>query len=327
MEPDRYEGLLCPTDFSAFSADALRHAIAIAQRFGTRLTVLHVIPHGFTPGESRYGGTRFLLLPEIRKHAEEGMKNFLQPVRDARMDHMVELREGDPSREILACANDGRVDLVVMGARGASGFERLVLGSVAEKVVHRVACDVLTVGHEEGRTWDAPGLISRIVCGVDFSQASNVAVGRAADFARAFGAAMTLVHVIESVPYLAGDIFGGFIEPEAMRKSLTDAAESGLKELLADPRLAGLKVESRVVTAASAAPALVEAAVSGNADLLVVGAQGHGAVERFLFGSTSRQVIRRATCPVLSVRPKKAKDEAGAKVSGGLALAPTPKRD
>ena len=66
-------------------------------------------------------------------------------------------------------------DLVVMGTHGRGGLEHLFLGSVTEKLMRRLPCSVLTVCHEEGRTWEAPGLVRRILCATDFSATSALA--------------------------------------------------------------------------------------------------------------------------------------------------------
>ena len=319
MESHRYQRILCPTDFSSFSVGALRHAISLREKHDATLRVLHVIPHAFTPGEMRYGASPFLLLPEVRKQAEAQMKAFLEPCRSSRIDHVIEMREGDPTKETLAAIRDARTDLVVLGTHGSSGFERFLIGSVAEKIIQRSPCDVLTIGHEEGRTWETPGLVSRIVCATDFSEESLEAIDRASALAQAYGSSITLVHVIENIPYISVDIFGGFLESETMRRNITSVANEKLEA--AAKRISGASVETRVLTGATAHDALLEVSVKERADLLVIGARGHSALDRLLFGSTALQVVRRATCPVLSVRPL---TEAKAMPATGIVAAETP---
>jgi nucleotide-binding universal stress UspA family protein len=323
MESHRYERILCPTDFSSFSVAALRHAMSLREKLGGTLRVLHVIPHAFTPGENRYGAAPFLLLPDMRKHAEAQMKAFLEPCRTGRVDHVIEMREGDPARETLSAIKDSRADLVVVGTHGASGFERFLLGSVSEKVIQRASCDALTIGHEEGRTWETPGLITRIVCATDFSEEGSEAVSRAGELARTYGSSVTLVHVIENIPYISVDIFGGFLESQAMRRNVIEVAETRLNEIAGSPALSGVQVETRVLTGATAHDALLEDIVKERADLLVIGARGHGAMDRLLFGSTALQIVRRATCPVLSVR--RSIEAASAKPATGVVAVDTKK--
>src|SRR6185369_13662644 len=111
-----------------------------------------------------------------------------------------EVCEGEPWREIVSLAEEMPSDLVVMGTHGRGGLEQLLLGSVAEKLIPRLPCPVLTVCHEEGRTWDAPGLVSRVVCATDFSETSSETLRVALSFAEPSGSEVILFHVVEGAP-------------------------------------------------------------------------------------------------------------------------------
>ena len=200
MTTARFERILCPTDFSTFSTQALRHASALAQQFGSRLKVVHVIPR-ISPGpESLYASVPWLTTPEVRQRIDEQMRRFLQPLREARINHEIEMREGEPWRETVAVAEEMSADLVVLGTHGRGGLDRLFLGSVAEKLIRRLPCPVLTVSHEEGRTWAAPGLITKILCATDFSKPSTEAFRMALALAERFESEITFLHAVESVP-------------------------------------------------------------------------------------------------------------------------------
>ena len=102
---------------------------------------------------------------------------------------------GAPAREILAYAAQAPADLIVMGTHGTSGFEHLVLGSVAEKVLRRARCPVLTVPPQSGASGRLP--FAHVLCAVDFSDWSLAALEFAMTAALGSGAALTLVHVLE----------------------------------------------------------------------------------------------------------------------------------
>ena len=91
-------------------------------------------------------------------------------------------------------------DLVVMGTHGRSGFERLVLGSVTERVLRKSACPVLTVPKGIPDVATPPVLFNRIVCAVDFSDCSMHALNYAMSLAQEADAHLTVVHVIELPP-------------------------------------------------------------------------------------------------------------------------------
>src|SRR4029453_12233128 len=94
-------------------------------------------------------------------------------------------------------------DLLVMGTHGRGGFEHLILGSVTEKVLRGVACPILTVCHEEGRTWAAPGLMSRILCATDLTATSSRTMRYALSLAAENQARVTFLHVVEPASTLA----------------------------------------------------------------------------------------------------------------------------
>ena len=316
----RIERILFPTDFSDFSTRALRHALALARKFKARLKVLHVIPRAMGPGESLYKTAPGVLNPELRKRIDEEMRRFLAPARQARIDHEVEVSEGDPWRKILASAEEMPADLVVMGTHGRSGLERLFLGSVAEKLIRRLPCPVLTVSHEEGRTWATPGLVSRILCATDFSETSAEALSFALALAAMNQAEITLLHVVESVPDFGDAMFPSLPTVTSLREDQELTAGRRLQQALGDAEGKAARVEVRVA-AGGAYKEILRLAVEDRADLIVIGAQGHGPIEHLLSGSNAQHVIRRATCPVLTVRRLRIKERSAEARPGGLTLA------
>lgn len=320
MTTTQFQRILCPTDFSHFSAQALRHAVALARQFGSRLKVVHVIPQLFPDGESLYASAPWLTTPEIRRRVDEEMRVFLEPLRVARVNHEIEIREGDPWREIVAAADEMPADLVVLGTHGRGGLDRLFLGSVAEKLVRRLPCPVLSVCHEEGRTWAAPGLITRIVCATDFSPISIEAFRMALGLARRFKADLTLFHVVENLPDLGDPSYVPILDVGPLREDLDRGAVERMKQLIAETGDPDAKVEPRVAFG-RAHKEILRCAVEERADILVIGAQGHGVFEHMFFGSNAQHVIRGATCPVLTVRPQVTRAKASAGSATGLTLA------
>lgn len=312
--------ILCPTDFSVFSSQALRHAMALARTFHSRLRVVHVIPSGVPGVDPVYGGAPWLLTPEDRGRAEGELRRFLEPVREARVDHETEVREGEPWREIERAAAEMEADLVVLGTHGRSGLERLVIGSVAEKVVRRLPCPVLTVSHEEARTWAAPGLMNRILCATDFSEMSAVALRVALAFAERHRAPILLLHVVEDVPDLNAAAHRALLDLDTLRRDLEGRATERVRRIVAELGAPQIGIEPRVVTGC-AYKEILRTAAEERADLIVIGAQGHGVLEHLLSGSNAQHVMRGATCPVLTVRPLAVKPRSHDPRLVGLALA------
>jgi nucleotide-binding universal stress UspA family protein len=123
--------ILYPTDFSSHSTQAYFHAIALAEKYHASLTILYVYT-GAT--DAATGG------PEYWQSQLEQIRPVDPQIR---VQHV--LLEGHPATEIVRYATDAGIDLIVMGTHGRSGLERLLMGSVAEKVMRDAPCSVLVV--------------------------------------------------------------------------------------------------------------------------------------------------------------------------------------
>jgi len=122
--------ILYPTDFSSYSNQAYFHAVALAEFHRAGLTILYVnVPGSGSDDERR----------SVREQLEQ-----IRPVNPAIPVHHVFL-DGDPAAEIVRYASDAAIDLIVMGTHGRSGLERLLVGSVTERVMRAAPCSVMAV--------------------------------------------------------------------------------------------------------------------------------------------------------------------------------------
>ncbi len=141
----------------------------------------------------------------------------------------------------------------------------------------------------------------KICCPIDFSDASRAAMEVAADLARRNGAALVLLHAYPIPGYTFPD--GSIVASPKMMQDLADQAERHLEEWRADAaKLAGGRVTTQKAIGEPAAE-IVAFAKSAGVDLVVVGTHGRTGLEHALMGSVAERVVRRAHCPVLSVRP------------------------
>jgi nucleotide-binding universal stress UspA family protein len=130
-----------PTDFSESSDAAFRLACSAARDYGARLLVLHVVR---PPPAVAFEAGSMLVEPEgYRDELWERLSRLQPRHANVRLEHR--LAEGDPAGEILDLARESGCDLIVMGTHGRTGLGRLLLGSVAEQVVRKAPCPVLTV--------------------------------------------------------------------------------------------------------------------------------------------------------------------------------------
>jgi nucleotide-binding universal stress UspA family protein len=131
--------ILNPTDFSDRSSYAFQFACALTRDYGARLIVLHVAAPTVFYGEG-------LVIPEAETLFQEAKEKLNRlEVPDANIRAERRFQEGDPVTEILRVAQELHADLIVMGTHGRTGLRRLLMGSVAEQVVRKAACPVLTV--------------------------------------------------------------------------------------------------------------------------------------------------------------------------------------
>jgi nucleotide-binding universal stress UspA family protein len=292
--------VLCPVDLSELSIRALVYAGAVAEWYGSQLAVLHVVP-SFEPMEVRAGAlfdpVQFAY-PMTRDQIEERLRDA---VRAAGITSRVTCvaAAGEPAAVIADQTLATTAELIVMATHGRSGWQRLMLGSVTEKVLQTAPCAVLTVPP------DAPGspreLAGEVVlCPVDYSPASLQAAGFAVDIARQVDAEVKFVQAIEWLAEEEPREIAHFSVPE-FRRALMQQADEELHRLIAElpkaPRGA-----TATVTLGRAHREILRLAADAQARLIVMGARGRGAPGLAALGSTTLQVVRAAGCPVLTVR-------------------------
>jgi nucleotide-binding universal stress UspA family protein len=299
--------ILCPTDYSEHSRQALERAIDLAAWFRARLTVLHVIGIA-PPGLPDVGAIGLAAISEDLARAWEAeeslrLERFVEPYLGAGVPiatKAVQGESGDCWRGIQAEAEALPADLVVMGTHGRTGLDHVRLGSVAEKLLRVAPCPVLTV-RAQGEAPDREPLFRRIVCATDLATPSHPTVDLALSLAGENLARVTLLYVIEELGAESGpDVGRPFPAAGAPPQTLMRLARERLHEL-ARPARTFCDVDERVERG-RAWKQILRVAREAHADLIVVGAHTGGAFGRFLLGSNANQVVRHAPCPVLVVR-------------------------
>lgn len=316
--------VLCPVDFSETSRRAFDHAAAVAHWYGAKLTALYVYLNlpamGLPPpsiDDEAYARVQ-AELTRISAHVPPGVP----------LELCVE-ESIDVYREIVDQARSRGADLLVLGSHGRSGFERLLLGSVTEKVLRKAPCPVMVVPpHAAEAEPERPVRLRHLLCPVDFSEGAAAALRHARSLAREAGARLTVLHVIEVPRDLGENALAAWVDPDRLRadteadrlKRLGDLIHATADTPASSPPAAGeAAAPPPAAGAASSGEALAAAvetmvrqgvvyeeilgvAAAGAADLIVMGVQGRGAIDLMVFGSNTAQVARAATCPVLVVR-------------------------
>ena len=140
--------ILVPLDFSRHADSVLEWAAHLAQEHGSRLLLLHAyhLPVEFQQLEGAYLPQDFWA--SVKSEAEQNLNRYAEPLRAQGLEVEVVVREGYPATVIEEEAVDRQADLIVIGTRGLSGLKHLLLGSIAERVVQKAPCPVLTVKTE-----------------------------------------------------------------------------------------------------------------------------------------------------------------------------------
>ena len=291
--------ILCPIDFSEFSLDAVRHGVALARWYSASLTLLHVyqVSHPL-PVNGIPGSVPVFVQADPNEVADE-VRRFCAPLTDAsglRMEVVV--RPGDAAREIRSEAERAVFDLVILGTHGRSGFERLFLGSVTEKVLRSTRVPVLTIPPPVREPRAA--LYTTILCPLDFSVASHAALEYALSLAQEANARLILLHAIEDVLSESGKEALGHLSVSEYYRYREEDAVTRLSRVVPDDARVWSRPEERVVKG-RAHDEILKAVADEQVDLVVMGVQGRGGVNRLVFGSTTHRVIREAGCPVLTL--------------------------
>jgi nucleotide-binding universal stress UspA family protein len=216
-----------------------------------------------------------------------------------------EIGEGDAAKEIVATAHSAQSDLIVLGTHGRSGFERLILGSVTEKVLRKAGCPVLTVPPRLTEAAAIPSAtFKRILCAIDFSGCAMRGLEYATSLAQEANAQLTVLHVVEPLPSVPGDYESAVAGLKTIKEYVAAAIEEGrelLRRSIPDQVRTYCQVET-VQRVGKPYREILELATEQASDLIVIGVHGRGVVDLMFFGSTAQHVVRQAACPVLTLR-------------------------
>ncbi len=284
-----FRKILCPTDFSPAARNAVRAAASLADHDDAELVLLHA---WFVPTSS-YTGTFVLsgdVATTVRDSAVRELATAaLEAARAGARKVTTRLVRGVADVAITDALADEAFDLCVMGTRGRTGMSRLLVGSVAEKVLRTASRPVLTIRP------DIPsGHYRHVLCPIDFSQAADAALEIARDTV-APGGTLTLVHVLGQPPGTYG----------MKLASLTTQFEDEAKQALAvrAERIgAAFDVRTRTLYGDPAPEILRLLEHDPSVDLIAVGSRGRSGLARLVLGSVAEELVRHARAPVLVVR-------------------------
>lgn len=282
----RIQNILVPVDFSEPSKIAFNYGLSLAMEFEAKLVLAHIAPFD----RELYDAAKARLIDLIPAELRESL-HFETIVKG-----------GDIRDEILGIVHDRAIDLVVMGSHGRGYIERMLLGSVTERMLRKLPVPVLTVSHlDPERKISKPGIVplKRILYASDLSDESEAGLKFSMRLARGLDARLTVAHVIDP---LAAGFLGEQTVSYQPEYATNIRAQS--EELL--DRMVALESDGRIPITTALGEGTPHAVINDiarecKADLIVINLHGKGKLERVLLGSTAERVIRTATVPVLSL--------------------------
>jgi nucleotide-binding universal stress UspA family protein len=289
-----FKKILCPTDFSPCSERALRVAARLAAETGAEL----VITHAWYLPAAAY--TLEAPIPvqvehEIAANAQRDLDAAVGVAAAAGARNVSsKLIGGVPWTEIVGLLEHQAFDLCVIGTHGRTGLARVLLGSVAEKVIRHSPCSTLAVRPDgEIKTF------AHVLVPTDFSESAEHALELAATLVQPKGS-ITLMHAIELPVRYSGEVRDpDFARDLDMRAAV--ALERAAAKLGAETSCK-VRVLSRIGYPGAETLAAIDA--DQTIDLVVMGSHGRTGIKRVLLGSVAEKVVRHARCPVLVARKR-----------------------
>jgi nucleotide-binding universal stress UspA family protein len=287
-----FQKLLCPLDFSAGSQQAMSVAVRLACEGDAELVLLHAwhIPATAFSSELPFPSLSLQhLIDDARRDLDAAVRDAMALGAKRVSSKLV---NGVPWRAIVETLEDPTFGLAVLGTQGRTGLARVLLGSVAEKVIRHAPCPVLAARSDGGP-------FRHVLCPVDFSEESRRALDFAAELVRPGGERITLLHIVEAPVAHIGELPEDFLrELDKRSAEHLEAYAAQLRSKVSVP----VTAQWRVDWPGSGILAVLEH--DQTIDLVVMGSHGRTGIKRVLLGSVAEKVVRHARCPVFVARER-----------------------
>jgi nucleotide-binding universal stress UspA family protein len=293
--------ILCAIDFSEFTSQALHYSVGLSKSFGANLLVFHSVN---IPENRLFSSPYAEHEEELQRLVEEAYKKIERIMAPYEVNWSPIVTRGNPIDKVEEISEQAEVDLVMAASHGISGFKRLLLGTVVERMARGLNRPFLVIcpqKHSKPSDDKVTFKVKKVVVGCDLSPEISPALGYARYFAKKFHSEIHLLHTMESPvdEKVADKTEGPYDE---VQQTLIERVRNRLLSLYPNTTDEGFNVIA-VLETGIPGEALIRYSKEQAADLMVVGIRRHGTIEKLLIGSTTEAVIRHSTCPVLVVSP------------------------
>ena len=318
--------IMCAVDFSDSTSEILVYSVALCKEFHAKLFVVHVVDDVNT---SRLD-SGIMINDEIlqERHISKAEELLGNLVKEVKIEHEIIISKGKSADKIRQLALKEQIDLVITATHGKSGFERLLIGSVTEKLIKILDCPLLVIRTKARHSISRDNYevkLKKILVGCDFSADSKQAFDYGLSLAQEFQADVYLAHVIKPTEHvdlkpadyinvLPGDyLVWGTSDYHEIQQKVTEENREKINQLRSrlEKQLQLMVPEECQIWCKPHATLLfgepyrelINYAKDYDIDMIVLGVRGHTLWDKLMVGSTTDRVIREAPCPVLAVRP------------------------
>jgi nucleotide-binding universal stress UspA family protein len=285
------QNILVATDFSPCAESAVKYALGMAQRYGSTVHMVHVLPEmPFVESADPDPG-------KIRRSAQQKLAKLVASEAFQGIQHRETIEEGEVAQVLANVGTAQAIDLIVLGTQGRSGIGKFLLGSVAEEAFRSAICPVLTVGPHVTRG-AGNAKLQHILYATDFGPESAHGVPYALSLAEENHARLTMLHAAHEP---------GLAWPEPVAGSMPVVAPevevaNGMRQLRAlVPRDIALWHEPEFMVEFGPPAETILAAAAKDVDMIVLGVKRPAVLTKHLGSGVAYRVVCEAPCPVLTV--------------------------
>jgi nucleotide-binding universal stress UspA family protein len=305
-----FQTILCPVDFSEFSLLALRYAKAIRRQYEAKLIVYHAV---HTSGPLLDLGTNEANIISQTKKELEGIVHEIFD-HDPNIEMIVNV--ANPTIGILDQAVLNNADLLIMGTHGRTGFEKYLMGSVTNKVLHHAQIPVLVVCHTKRNFFSnhsRPIKIKKILCPVELKQGCLATRNLGFDLAQSYQSHIYFLHVVSPVITYVGSAWekdAALLEIQKMspvqeeRDRRHHRASLKMRHFLQNYEETWCNIH-KLITEGDPAAEILRMIEKHKIELVVMGHHSRMPLVEAVVGSVTHKIITHASCPVLVVRSEK----------------------
>jgi nucleotide-binding universal stress UspA family protein len=291
-----YDTILVPTDGSEGAEAAARHGLNLATAFDSQIHLLSVVDErsyssALADREPTIGEQREV----FEQQATEAVDHLEELVSESSVTCHTEVEHGIPHEAIQSYLAEHDIDLVSMGTHGRTGLDRLLLGSVTERVVRTSDVPVLTTRHEP----DDRSSYDRILIPTDGSESATAALDHGIAIAERSDATAHALSVVD-INAVAGAYDAGPGIPHLL-ESLEEGCEQAVAAVEDECENRDVDIVTDVVQG-TPYRAIREYVDDEGIDLITMGTHGRTGLERYLIGSVTERTVRTSDVPVLTVR-------------------------